>query len=33
MAKKYAYLPVKVWQREEDGESYEMILKSLTLED
>ena len=32
MAEKYAYLPVKVWQREEDGESYEMLLKSLTLE-
>ena len=32
MAKKYDYLPVKVWQREEDGESYEMLLKSLTLE-
>jgi len=31
MAEKYAYLPVKVWQREEDGESYEMLLKSLTL--
>ncbi len=33
MAKNYAYLPVKIWQREEDGESYEMLLKSLTLED
>lgn len=33
MAEKYAYLPVKVWQREEDGESYEMLLKSLSLED
>ncbi|MDF1830805.1 MAG: DUF3108 domain-containing protein [Porticoccaceae bacterium] len=33
MAKKYDYLPVKVWQREEDGESYEMLLKSLTLGD
>lgn len=32
MAEKYTYLPVKVWQREEDGESYEMLLKSLTLE-
>ena len=32
MAEKYAYLPVKVWQREEDGESYEMLLKSLTIE-
>ncbi len=32
MAEKYDYLPVKVWQREEDGESYEMLLKSLTLE-
>ena len=33
MAEEYAYLPVKIWQREEDGESYEMLLKSLTLED
>ena len=32
MAEKYAYLPVKIWQREEDGESYEMLLKSLTIE-
>ena len=32
MAEKYAYLPVKVWQREEDGESYEMLLMSLSLE-
>ena len=32
MAEEFAYLPVKVWQREEDGESYEMILKSLTIE-
>lgn len=32
MAEKYAYLPVKVWQREEDGESYEMLLESLTIE-
>ena len=33
MAEEFAYLPVKVWQREEDGESYEMTLKSLVLED
>lgn len=32
MAEEFAYLPIKVWQREEDGESYEMLLKSLTLE-
>lgn len=32
MAEEYDYLPVKVWQREEDGESYEMILKSLTID-
>ena len=31
MAKEFAYLPVKVWQREEDGETYEMTLKSLTI--
>jgi len=33
MAEEFAFLPVKVWQREEDGESYEMTLKSLVLED
>jgi len=32
MAEKFAYLPVKIWQREEDGKSYEMTLKSLTIE-
>ena len=32
MAKEFAYLPVKVWQREKNGESYEMTLKSFTLE-
>ena len=32
MAEEFAFLPVKVWQREEDGESYEMVLKSLTIE-
>lgn len=31
MAEEYDYLPVKVWQREENGESYEMLLKSLTI--
>ncbi|MBL4783199.1 MAG: DUF3108 domain-containing protein [Porticoccaceae bacterium] len=29
MAGELAYLPVKIWQREDNGESYEMILKSV----
>lgn len=32
MAEQYAYLAVKVWQREDDGETYQMILKSVTFE-
>ncbi|MEZ0122232.1 MAG: DUF3108 domain-containing protein [Candidatus Reddybacter sp.] len=32
MAEELAYLPVKVWQREDDGETYEMTLKSVTIE-
>jgi len=31
MAKELAFLPVKVWQREEDGKSYEMTLTSLNI--
>ncbi|OUS17218.1 hypothetical protein A9Q88_05160 [Gammaproteobacteria bacterium 50_400_T64] len=32
MAEEFAYLPVKIWQREEDGKSYEMTLKSVSFE-
>ncbi len=32
MAEEFAYLPVKIWQREDDGETYEMLLKFVTIE-
>jgi len=33
MAKSLAYLPIKIWQREDDGETYEMTLKSVTIDE
>ncbi|OUS13270.1 hypothetical protein A9Q89_03360 [Gammaproteobacteria bacterium 53_120_T64] len=32
MARELAYLPVKIWQREDNGETYEMTLKSVVFE-
>lgn len=32
LAPRWAFLPVKIWQKESDGETYEMTLKALTFD-